>query len=47
MAEYGQNVAPLTEVGMFLNYVGNHILHYVMTVMKRRIFYPSHKVVSV
>jgi len=32
---------------MFLNYAGNHMLHYIMTVLKRRVFYPSHKVVSI
>ena len=47
MAEFGQNIAPLTVVGMFLNYAGNHMLHYIMTVMKRRVFYPSHKVVGI
>ena len=29
MAEYGQNCVPLSVVGMFMNYVGNHILHYI------------------
>lgn len=47
MAEFGQNIAPLSLVGMFLNYAGNHLLHFVATVLKRRIFYPSHQVVSV
>jgi hypothetical protein len=30
-----------------MNYAGNHMLHYIATVMKRKIFYPLHKVVSV
>ena len=47
MREYGQTVAPLNLIGMFLNYAGNHILHHVATVMKRKIFYPGHQVVSV
>ena len=47
MEEFGQNIVPLTVVGTFLNYVGNHLTHYIMTVMKRRIFFPSHKVTSI
>lgn len=45
--EYGSFIAPLSVVGMFLNYAGNHLLHYVYTVMKRRIFYPSHRVIGI
>ena len=47
MEEFGPNIVPLTVVGMFLNYVGNHFVHYVWTVLKRRIFFPSHKVTSI
>jgi hypothetical protein len=32
---------------MMMNYAGNHILYYIMTVLKRKVFYPMHKVVSV
>ena len=32
---------------MFLNYAGNHILHYIQTVMKRKVFYPSHRVTGI
>lgn len=45
--EYGSFITPLSVVGMFLNYAGNHLLHWVYTVMKRKIFYPSHKVVAI
>jgi hypothetical protein len=47
MAEFGQNIAPLSVVGMFLNYCGNHILHYIQTVMKKKVFYPSHRVTGI
>lgn len=47
MQEYGQTVAPLNLIGMFLNYAGNHLLHYISTVMKRKIFFPSHRVVGI
>lgn len=29
LAEYGQSIAPLSLVGMFLHYCGNHMLHYL------------------
>ena len=47
MAEYGSLIVPLSVVGMYLNYCGNHLLHYVYTVMRRRIFYPCHRVTSI
>jgi len=47
MADYGSLIVPLAVVGMYLNYCGNHLLHYVATVMRRRIFYPSHRVTSI
>ena len=47
MEEYGQNIVPLSVVGMFMNYTGNHILHYISTVMKRKVFYPSHRVTGI
>jgi|TARA_B110000285_G_scaffold115716_1_gene131107 predicted oxidoreductase len=47
MQEFGGNVAPLSVVGMFLNYTGNHILHYISTVMRRKVFYPSHRVTGI
>ena len=30
-----------------MNYTGNHLLHYIHTVMGRRIFFPCHRVVSI
>ena len=29
MAEYGSRIVPLAVVGMYLNYCGNHLLHYI------------------
>ncbi len=45
--EFGPAIIPLSAVGMIFNYTGNHLLHYIHTVMKRRIFYPCHTVTSV
>lgn len=47
MAEFGSNIVPLSVIGMFLNYAGNHALHYIATVMKKKIFYPSHRVTGI
>lgn len=47
MSEYGPNIAPLTVVGTFFNYVGNHLLQYVHHVLKRKIFYPRHTVTGI
>ena len=30
-----------------MNYAGNHLLHHIATVLKRKIFHPMHKVVSI
>lgn len=38
---------PLSVVGNFLNYTGNYMLHYVYSVLKKKIFYPNHKVMSI
>ena len=45
--EFGPSIIPLSSVGMILNYTGNHLLHFIHSVLGRRIFYPAHKVVSV
>ena len=45
--EYGQNIAPLTLIGSYLNYAGNHVLHYIYNIMKKKVFHPAHKVVSI
>jgi hypothetical protein len=47
MKEFGPNVVPLSLVGMMLSYAGNHLLSYIFTQYKRKIFFPAHKVVSV
>ena len=47
MAEYGSRIVPLAVVGMYLNYCGNHLLHYIHQVMRKRVFYPSHRVTSI
>lgn len=45
--EFGPSCIPLSSVGMILNYTGNHLLHYIHTVLGRRIFFPCHRVVSI
>ena len=45
--EFGPSCIPLSAVGMILNYTGNHLLHFIHSVLGRRIFYPAHRVVSV
>lgn len=30
-----------------MNYAGNHMLHYISTTLKRKIFFPLHKAVSI
>jgi hypothetical protein len=30
-----------------MNYAGNHMLHYIQTSLKRRVFFPLHKAVSI
>ena len=29
MCDFGPNIVPLSIVGMYLNYAGNHLLHYI------------------
>lgn len=47
MDEYGSFIVPLSVVGMFMNYCGNYILHFIYSVLKKKVFYPSHKVISI
>lgn len=52
MKEYGSKWCPLSVIGNFLNYCGNHILHYMQEHCqpkdgKYQMFYPQHEVVSV
>ena len=42
MQAFGTRITPLSVIGMFLNYAGNHMLHYIYNVIKRKIFYPGH-----
>jgi hypothetical protein len=45
--EFGPSCIPLSAVGMILNFTGNHLLHYIYTVYRKRIFFPMHKVVAI
>ncbi len=47
LKEFGKNTAPLAVIGHYLNYAGNHLLSYIHTTLKKKIFYPLHKVVSI
>jgi len=47
MQDFSQSIVPLSVVGMFLNYCGNHIVSYAHQILKKKIFYPSHRVVSI
>ena len=45
--EFGPSCIPLNCVGMILNYAGNHLLQYIHVVLRKKIFYPLHKVISI
>lgn len=45
--EFGSYIVPLSLVGMFFNYTGNHILAYTAAVLRKKIFYPQHRVTSI
>ena len=47
MSNYGNQIIPLSIVGTFMNYVGNHLLYYIYQAFKSKIFYGKHKVVSI
>lgn len=47
MKEFGQNIVPLTMVGMLMNYAGNHLLHYIFQQYNQRVFHPGHQVISI
>jgi hypothetical protein len=32
---------------MILNFAGNHLLHYIHTIHRRKIFFPMHKVTAI
>ena len=47
LKEFGPSIIPLQMIGAMMNYTGNHMLYYIATVLKRKIFYPLHKAVSI
>lgn len=47
LKEFGPNIVPLSMIGMMMNYAGNHLLSYIFTQYKKKIFYPMHKVISI
>ena len=47
MEEYAGNIVPLSLVGTFMNFVGNHLLAHIYKVYGQKIFHPFHKVVSI
>ena len=47
LREFGPNIVPLSLIGMLLSYAGNHLLAYIFNQLKRKIFFPAHKVISV
>lgn len=42
LKEFGKNTAPLSLIGHFLNYAGNHLLSYIHQITKKKVFYPMH-----
>ena len=47
MSEYGSQIIPLSMVGIFMNFVGNHLLNYIFLQFKAKVFFGKHKVVSI
>lgn len=47
LKRFGGSPAPLSLIGAFLNYVGNHTLYHIYDKYKKRIFYPFSEVVSI
>ena len=46
LCDYGSSVVPLSLVGLFMNYAGNHLLSHIWQRYNQKIFYPRHKVIS-
>ena len=46
-SQYGGNTVPLSLVGMYMNYAGNHLLSHIYDTYDKKIFHPCHRVVSV
>ena len=48
MHEYGSHIVPLSLVGMYMNYAGNHLLaHIYQAYNKAKVFHGGHRVVSI
>ena len=47
LKDFGENTAQLIVIGHYLNYAGNHLLSHIHYTMKKKIFFPLHKVVSI
>lgn len=47
LCEFGPSIVPLQLIGQLMNFAGNHMLHYIATSLKRRVFFPMHKAVSI
>lgn len=47
LQEFGPSIVPLQLIGQMMNYAGNHLLHYIWTTMKRKVFFPMHKAVTI
>lgn len=45
--DFGPACIPLSAMGMILNFTGNHLLHYIHAVLKRKVFFPLTKVTSI
>ena len=45
--EFGPNCIPLSTIGMVFNFIGNHLLQYIHSTLKRKIFYSSHTVTGI
>lgn len=44
---YGASIVPLSLVGLYMNYAGNHLLHYIYQTYKQKVFHHGHKVVGI
>ena len=47
LREYGPHLVPLSLVGLYMNYAGNHLLHHIYETFGHKIFHHSHHVTSV
>ena len=42
LQQFGKNIAPLSMIGHFLNFAGNHLLQFIHQNHRKRIFFPLH-----